>query len=193
MSYEHPCGAELIAAERQRQIEVEGWLPSHDDSHTKGELAKAAICYAEFSYTWCGRFTWPWDASWWKPNNKSTVANLVKAGALIAAEIDRMQRAARSVRNRRTHPGANMSEQQTDTQREKKDAVTVGQIRKRHLGLLESHISTLGTMIRQGYFNLPEAEKFLMGPIAKTLTDLQNIDAMASTEVILPTKESKAP
>jgi hypothetical protein len=32
---------------------------------------------------------WPWDAKWWKPS-VDHVRNLVKAGALIAAEIDRM-------------------------------------------------------------------------------------------------------
>lgn len=39
-------GAELIAAERQRQIEREGWTPSHDDQHIHGELAAVAACYA---------------------------------------------------------------------------------------------------------------------------------------------------
>lgn len=33
---------------------------------------------------------WPWDPSWWKPS-PDPVANLVKAGALIAAEIDRLR------------------------------------------------------------------------------------------------------
>lgn len=32
---------------------------------------------------------WPWDPSWWKPS-PDVVSNLVKAGALIAAEIDRL-------------------------------------------------------------------------------------------------------
>ncbi len=36
---------------------------------------------------------WPWDQTWWKPSS-NPIRNLVKAGALIAAEIDRLQRAA---------------------------------------------------------------------------------------------------
>jgi hypothetical protein len=37
---------ELIAAERKRQIEEEGWTAEHDEQWKKGELAKAAMCYA---------------------------------------------------------------------------------------------------------------------------------------------------
>lgn len=33
---------------------------------------------------------WPWDAKWWKPSD-DPIKNLVKSGALIAAEIDRLQ------------------------------------------------------------------------------------------------------
>ena len=40
---------------------------------------------------------WPWDESWWKPSNDS-IRNLVKAGALIAAEIDRLHRKQRDDR-----------------------------------------------------------------------------------------------
>jgi hypothetical protein len=36
---------------------------------------------------------WPWDQDWWKPS-PDPIRNLVKAGALIAAEIDRLQRLA---------------------------------------------------------------------------------------------------
>ena len=92
-------GSELIAEERQRQIEKEGWTPAHDDKHTGGELN-----YAAASYTWAANHvrcfpqvpihapqTWPWDLAWWKPAKEPT-RNLVKAGALIAAEIDRLQR-----------------------------------------------------------------------------------------------------
>lgn len=34
---------------------------------------------------------WPWDENWWKPS-LDPIRNLVKAGALLAAEIDRLQR-----------------------------------------------------------------------------------------------------
>lgn len=91
-----PTGAELIAAERRRQIEVEGWAPEHDDQHEDGDIVAAAIAYAhaENSRELDARLTWwPWDAEWWKPSD-DPIRNLVKAGALIAAEIDRRQRAA---------------------------------------------------------------------------------------------------
>lgn len=81
-------GIELIATERQRQIEGEGCSQEHDDEHAGGELADAAACYA------MGRQlpVWPWDIDWWKPTPNDRVRELVKAGALIAAEIDRLQR-----------------------------------------------------------------------------------------------------
>lgn len=87
-------GIERIAAERQRQMEVEGWTPSHDDTHSNGELAKAALCYIAQQYS--GRVRrviewWPWEPCWWK-SSKDPIRNLEKAGALIAAEIDRLQR-----------------------------------------------------------------------------------------------------
>jgi hypothetical protein len=34
---------------------------------------------------------WPWSQDWWKPTNPRR--DLVKAGALIAAEIERLDRA----------------------------------------------------------------------------------------------------
>src|SRR5437870_10325274 len=92
-------GIELIAEERARQIADEGWTPKHDDEHCNGELAEAAACYAFESsrHAHMGRPTrhpppdWPWDDEWWKP--KDQIRDLVRAGALIAAEIDRLQRA----------------------------------------------------------------------------------------------------
>jgi hypothetical protein len=88
-------GVELIAAERQRQITSEGWSPEHDDIHGSAALAKAAVCYALKSALPCfdGGHTpnmWPW-ADGWKPS-PDPIRNLVKAGALIAAEIDRIRR-----------------------------------------------------------------------------------------------------
>jgi hypothetical protein len=90
-------GVALITTERQRQIAVEGWTPEHDDIHGSAALAKAAVCYALKSALPCfdGGHTpnmWPW-ADGWKPA-PDPIRNLVKAGALIAAEIDRLQRAA---------------------------------------------------------------------------------------------------
>lgn len=89
-------GAELIATERRRQVEAEGWTPDHDDGHNDKELRWAAACYLL-----SGEITidgedfrlrcWPWADFWWKPS-PDPIRNLVKAGALIAAEIDRLQR-----------------------------------------------------------------------------------------------------
>lgn len=82
-----------VLAERQRQIEAEGWTPEHDDQHTDGSLAVAAACYAIADRD--GRAEappfWPWDLDWWKPSDDRRM--LVKAGALILAEIERLDRA----------------------------------------------------------------------------------------------------
>jgi Family of unknown function (DUF6527) len=92
-------GIELIAAERERQITAEGWSAAHDDEHDHCELSAAADCYMATAALQvmggCGpddcQDHWPWDGSWWKPSY-DPIRNLVKAGALIAAEIDRLQR-----------------------------------------------------------------------------------------------------
>ncbi|MGP1629956.1 MAG: hypothetical protein ACTS8S_00545 [Giesbergeria sp.] len=84
-----------VLAERQRQISAEGWTPEHDDEHYLGELSQAAACYASQAFGNYGLPTyWPWAAKWWKPS-KDPRRNLIKAGALILAEIERMDRAAR--------------------------------------------------------------------------------------------------
>lgn len=88
-----PTGAQMIAAERQRQIDAEGWTPQHDDHHDEGELACAATAYmfqTVFEMNGVPEI-WPWADKFWKPS-EDVVVNLVKAGALIAAEIDRIQR-----------------------------------------------------------------------------------------------------
>lgn len=85
-------GAVLIAQERQRQMDAEGWTPGHDDKHTNGELAVAGACYALWGKaTVITPLLWPWSDEYWKP--KDQLSNLVRAGALIAAEIDRLLRA----------------------------------------------------------------------------------------------------
>lgn len=87
----HSKGVYLIGQERQRQIEKEGWTAEHDSQHKNGELAVAAIAYlmpeklrepiADI---------WPWDVKYFKPTPNDRERELVKAGALIAAEIDRL-------------------------------------------------------------------------------------------------------
>lgn len=82
-------GAKLISAERKRQYKEEGFLQSKDQVYKKQELIAAAGCYlsAEDDKSPLP-LKWPWAAKWWKP--RSRIRNLVKAGALIAAEIDRL-------------------------------------------------------------------------------------------------------
>jgi len=87
----HPLspGALAIVAERRRQVELEGWTPDHDADHRVGELARAGGCYAIFGDTRVQTppSHWPWASEWWKPADYRR--NLVKAGALILAELDR--------------------------------------------------------------------------------------------------------
>lgn len=91
----NPSKAEAdVLAERQRQIKVEGWTVEHDDEHEGGHLAAAAAAYAAmaggFGYL-KSRELFPWGDNYWKP--KGARSNLVKAGALILAEIERLDRA----------------------------------------------------------------------------------------------------
>ncbi|NGO50456.1 hypothetical protein [Allomesorhizobium camelthorni] len=89
-----------IVAERQRQIDAEGWTPEHDDKHKKGEILLAAKAYfahatrRALSPSGGDRagipYDWPWDAKWWKP--KAPRQDLVRAGALALAEKDRIHR-----------------------------------------------------------------------------------------------------
>jgi hypothetical protein len=94
-------GVELIAIERQRQIDIEGYDPGHDIHHSTGDLALAAVSYAMPPHVRVyknleGRYyvpyTWPFTFKDWKPTSYSDrIKELTKAGALIAAEIDRLQ------------------------------------------------------------------------------------------------------
>lgn len=83
-------GVELIAEERQRQIEVEGWTAEHDAEHQSHELEFAAISYAipEGLDSINPKHYWPWDKEWYKRTPNDRVRELVKSGALIAAAID---------------------------------------------------------------------------------------------------------
>ncbi|WP_102798747.1 hypothetical protein [Bowmanella denitrificans] len=104
-------GSQLIADERQRQIDEEGRSAELDDAYKPGTLTTAAICYATVAGSGNEMRErirnqayllgmppnyWPWDREWWKPgqddSNASRIRELTKAGALLAAEIDRLQR-----------------------------------------------------------------------------------------------------
>lgn len=85
-----------VLAERRRQVEQEGWTPKHDDKYSNCELARAAATYALCSHIeqlkLCGEQVWPWHPDWWKRTTYRR--DLIKAGALILAEIERIDRAA---------------------------------------------------------------------------------------------------
>lgn len=88
-------GIELITEERQEQIQKHGWTPEHDQHHTLGGLAVMAATLAVYHT----------DAEVTDPHERGTGENmwgleeklrfdeihrLKVAGALIAAEIDRI-------------------------------------------------------------------------------------------------------
>lgn len=86
-------GVAQILRERRRQIAVEGHTRNNDHVYQDNELTRAAFCYLLSSLGNTSAQTsppgrWPWPREAWKPKNKR--ADLVRAGALIAAEIDRM-------------------------------------------------------------------------------------------------------
>lgn len=111
-------GIDLIAAERKRQITEKGYTPDHDDQHVDGEMALIAallaspeLLYKQTNENGRPGFTDPWPESWerrWdqrpyfdkngRPNHdvdlgtRDRIQQLQKAGALIAAEIDRLLR-----------------------------------------------------------------------------------------------------
>lgn len=90
--------AQDVLVERERQKTAEGWTPEHDDAYHHDELSNAAACYASPEAVYWGpsrdrsALRWPWQVQWWKPNDRRR--NLVKAGALILAEIERIDRLA---------------------------------------------------------------------------------------------------
>lgn len=98
-------GVELITRERNRQIVTERWSTQHDDSHTDQSMAIVAAMYAVhgtdsevLNRAGDGEVTDAWPKTWAerfdKRNKHPRIRQLAIAGALIAAEIDRLQRAA---------------------------------------------------------------------------------------------------
>ena len=85
-----------IAAERKRQVEKEGWSLEHDDHHSTGDLARLATMYAIPGPH--GRIyeemvlAWGEVPDWVK--HKDRRSDLIRAAALIVAEIERLDRAA---------------------------------------------------------------------------------------------------
>ena len=91
-------GIELIANERKRQIESEGYNLRRDKMNWgQGQLAMAAASYVTpaFQRMTIGDrkspYCFPFRDEFWKPTPENRIRELVKAGALILAEIDRLQ------------------------------------------------------------------------------------------------------
>jgi len=91
-------GCSLIAKERERQIKELGYDVENDELYSKNELANAALCYAlspkdrgieDNEGVTIDVAFWPWKESDFKPTPKNRIKELTKAGALIAAQIDR--------------------------------------------------------------------------------------------------------
>lgn len=114
-----------VLAERKRQIEVEGWSEQHDDAHGQGQMALAAATYAYGStiaakqtverhcdalwgtsegFISLIRWLWPstWAPFWFKPKDRRY--DLVRAGALIIAEIERLDRKAAALSPEKPQP-----------------------------------------------------------------------------------------
>jgi hypothetical protein len=97
-------GLRLIALERFRQVEDEGFTAEHDDAHVNAQLVAAARAYVQHAlFQWWNEShggwrrpkmpdSWPFEPQRWHPDDDPKV-NLAKAGAMIAAEIDRIVRA----------------------------------------------------------------------------------------------------
>jgi hypothetical protein len=93
-------------AERMRQVSAEGYAFEHDDNHALGELAAAAACYAlpVAVYTGClapfpprgtlglklANHVWPWAPGSFR--RKSRREDLIRAAALLIAEVERLDR-----------------------------------------------------------------------------------------------------
>lgn len=97
------CGE--VSSERWRQVAEEGFTAEHDDQHAVGVLADAGASYAlQAVYRLYNPkiedahppgkppFGWPWGKEWWKPG--APRRSLIKAAALIIAEIERLDREA---------------------------------------------------------------------------------------------------
>lgn len=85
-------GLQLIANERRRQIESEGWTPEHDDGYRGDVLELAAVCYRDAEGPQSEMpAKWPWNEGWWKPRSRQR--NLERAGALYQAAADAAERA----------------------------------------------------------------------------------------------------
>lgn len=100
---ENQKGAALTYIERNRQISKEGYSIEHDDTHEEFEIGFAALCYeqrpdqrnlpgGDIDLFMAVPLDWPWDEEDWKPSPDDRIKELVKAGALYRAEVERIMR-----------------------------------------------------------------------------------------------------
>jgi hypothetical protein len=86
-----------VIAERVRQVCDLGYTAEHDDVHTDGSLSEAAAVYVLDALDYGTQETgnlgiWnSWGVAWHKP--KGLRADLVRAAALLIADIERLDRA----------------------------------------------------------------------------------------------------
>lgn len=111
-----------LAAERLRQVNQEDWTPEHDDSHVNDEIAALAAWYAmpPAARDWPASET-GFGATWgeailpdgWCGKSGDRRRELVKAGALIIAEIERLDRLEASAPAWATGPAWSRDEERT--------------------------------------------------------------------------------
>ncbi|MGR6845184.1 hypothetical protein [Acinetobacter baumannii] len=100
-----------VLNERERQIQIKGWTNEHDDVYSKNGLSRAAVSdpsnVIHRGWTFLAKpfwlyqsedapEYWPLDDCYWKP--KSPRQDLVRAAALLTAEIDRRDREVKAER-----------------------------------------------------------------------------------------------
>lgn len=104
MNIEFSKAVNDIIEERERQKNVENYSNSHDDHYKENELVRAASGYIDhvIDRSWIFKSNpdayrqeapppfWPWGDAHWKP--KDVRRDLVRAAALLIAEIERLDR-----------------------------------------------------------------------------------------------------
>lgn len=103
--------ARELVEERERQVDVEGFAPARDDALPPHELSMMAASYA-IEPSWRSMaiaagdarvpMTWPRTKASWKPRDDRR--DLIRAGALILAAIERIDRAAERARPKDAAP-----------------------------------------------------------------------------------------
>lgn len=87
-----------VLAERQRQIDIEGWTPEHDDDHDLNDLASASAAYMLDN-----RHYWPWRDGYKTSHPKRRKYVIGAAMAIATGEsLDRQRKFKRVVTDDRS-------------------------------------------------------------------------------------------